>query len=238
MSTDNDDYRPIYIQHVERKTLLSKICDEVITKFHYLHKMPDARTSYEIYAIYLNGMVGEAGWLVFGRPQCTFYRGWFGSVEDVQTGVCECTRWQVLNLARVWIHPKLQTGGEFCEEGRVPGFRDRKGEWRSTVASVAIKAAMEVVRVDYLVRRPPVFLDEPYELRWLLSYCDTKVHKGTIYQASGFEAFAINDDLTQTWRIPLRPLNWVEDLKIGHAAERDPRGIKMRAERSQMRLEV
>lgn len=224
----------IEITHTERGSAAAGMCNRAITTNHYLHKMPDPRTSYEIYSIWIEGYRG--GYLVFGRPQATRCKDWYASVDDVISGRCEVTRWQVLNLARVWIDPRFQVGGKFYEPALVPGFTDRRGVWHSSLASTAILAWMAGWAQGYLVYRPPVFLDEPYELRWLMSYCDTKIHRGVIYKAAGFKLYSTNAAGIQTWRIPLPRMTRVQDQEIQHASKIDQRAAQFRAKRDQGQL--
>jgi hypothetical protein len=223
------------IVHVERNSFVAAACYSAIRAGHYLHKMPDPRTSYEIYAIRVNGDI-YAGFLVFGRPQATKCKDWYGGVEDAQSGKCQVTRWQVLNLARVWIDPKYQIGGEKCLPDIVPGFTDRFGKWRTSLASSAITRWIETRAQDYLIHRPPVFLEEPYELRWLLSYCDTRLHRGVIYKASGFELYYTNENGIETYRREIPRLTKAMDNQIKTVSATNERSLRIRAERSQLSL--
>lgn len=208
---------------------------QVVAEQHYLHSPVDVRCSVEGYKVFI-GDIGCRGILLFGRPQATRCSDWYGSVDDVECGRCEVTRWQVLNLARVWLDPVVQVRGEYCRPDVIPGFVDRRGVFRSTLASTVLKTAIERIGYDYLVQRPPVFLDEPYEIKWLLSYCDTKLHKGTIYQAAGFERYRINSDGIETWRIRLPALGEEQDNMVRYYSERDSRAQRYRAERAQLRM--
>jgi hypothetical protein len=199
---------------------------------HYLRKPVDVRCSVEGYSVSLAGR--DVGAFLLGRPQATRCYPWYGSVEDLAGGRAEITRWQVLNLARVYLAPAVQPGGALHEAA--PGFRDRRGVWRSVLGSTAIAALADLVVVDYLVARPPCFLDEPYELRWLLSYCDTRLHRGALYRAAGFELFRTNADGIQTWRLPLRSLTSQEDARVRSAAHASVRSIEHRHRRAQGRL--
>lgn len=218
------------------------IAQSLVTEHHYLHAPVDARCSVEGYNIYYDECF--SGVLLFGRPRSTRCADWYGSVEDVQSGRCEVTRWQVLNLARVWIIPELQPGGALWQywgkhiNHYLPGFFDRKGVFRSTLASEVLRAAVERIGFDYLLQRPPVFLDEPYEIKWLLSYCDTKLHKGTIYKAAGFELYRTNDAGIQTWRVRLPCLTPEQDRAVRQASETSKRAQKYRAQRAQLQLEL
>lgn len=113
---------------------------------------------------------------------------------------------------------------------------DRKGAFRSRLASSVLRLAMHNIGFDYLTRRPPCFLDEPYEIRWLLSYCDTRLHKGTIYRAAGFKLYRTNSQGIQTWRVRLPALTASQDRKIRRASEVNPRSIRYRAAWAQMKL--
>jgi hypothetical protein len=208
----------------------------LVAQHHYLRKPVDARCSVEGYGVSLAGR--QVGVFLLGRPQATACYPWYGSVTDVAGGRSECTRWQVLNLARIYFDPIVQARGALHGPEQLPGFHDRRGAFRSTLPSAAIAALAERVVVDYLLARPPCFLDEPYEVRWLLSYCDTRHHRGALYRASGFELWRTNDAGIQTWRLPLRPLTAAEDHRVVEAARRSPRSIEHRARRAQQHLPI
>jgi hypothetical protein len=144
----------------------------------------------------------------------------------------------VLNLARVYVNPDWQPGGYFYHPQYIPGFNDRKGVFRSTLASNAINAMAARVGFDYLMQRPPCFLDEPYQIEWLMSYCDTRIHRGTIYKAAGFELYRTNDDGIQTWRLPLPALSPDQDRQVREAARVSKRSQEYRAKRNQIRMEI
>ena len=209
---------------------------QIVTAHHYLHIPVDPRCSVEGYNIHLGNL--WAGLFLLGRPEATKVNGWYGSVEDVAAGRCPVTRWQVLNLARVYISPEFQPGGFYYNLRLVPGFVDRHNQFRSTMASIAISAMAARVGFDYLYRRPPCFLEEPYEIRWLLSYCNTNLHKGAIYRAAGFELYRTNADGIQTWRLPLPPLTPEQDAVIRYQSNHDSRAQSYRAQRAQLKLEI
>jgi hypothetical protein len=146
--------------------------------------------------------VYSVGWLIVGRPEATrCYDGalTYGSLKDRRDGRCHFDRWEMLNLARVWLHPNVQIGGIFYRPDLLPGYTDRRGVWRSTVASYVINLLTECVGYDYLIDHLPCFPDEPYEIKALLSYCDTSVHRGTIYRAAGWRLARINDRGIETY---------------------------------------
>lgn len=200
----------------------------LVTANHYLRKPVDARCSVEGYRIVAGYAVGV---FLLGRPQATSCYPWYGSVADVASGRAACTRWQVLNLARVYFNPDVQPGGQMHTPAYLPGFTDRRGEFRSTLASTAIALLADRVVLDYLIQRPPCFLDEPYELQWLLSYCDTRIHRGALYRAAGFELFRTNAEGIQTWRLPLRRLTDHEHARVAAASSIHPRSIEYRERR-------
>lgn len=210
---------------------------ETVVANHYLHQPVDSRCSVEGYAV-THSDIGRIGLFIFGRPEATVCRDWYGSVDDVRSGKREVTRWQVLNLARVWLSPDVQGGGKYYSPDLLPGFCDRKGMWHSTLASSAIRIAMQTIGFDYLVSRPPCFLDEPYEIKWLLSYCNTKLHRGVIYAAAGFELYRTNNNNIQTWRIRLPGLTREQDSKIRIASETSKRSQQFRARRAQMEFSL
>jgi hypothetical protein len=43
-----------------------------------------------------------------GCPEASRVLSWYGGLEDVRRGTCPLTRWEVFNLARVWLDPRLQ----------------------------------------------------------------------------------------------------------------------------------
>lgn len=212
-----------------------------VTEHHYRHAPVPTRACPEAWRVDAAGL-GFVGCLIVGRPQATLCRPWYGSVEDVAAGRCAVTRWQVLNLARVWLSPIVQVGGRGYWPDRLPGYVDRRGVWRSTLASEALRQLAERVGFEYLLARPPVFLDEPYQVDWLLSYCDSRQHRGVIYRAAGFELYRTNDEGLQTWRLPLPPLTPAQHTAIAAASAACPRARRFRAqragERAQLALEI
>lgn len=209
-----------------------------VINYHYLHRPVDVRTMPEGYQVRLPEL-GPVGCLLFGRPEATRCYPWYGSVDDVDTGRAEVTRWQVLNLSRVWFDPMVQAGGGkyYCAE-RLPGYVDRSGVWRSTLASTAIRQALGRIGYDYLLRRPPCFLEEPYEIRWLLSYCDSRRHRGVLYAAAGFELYRTNRTGMQTWRLRLPDLAPDQNAAVRRAALADARSQRKRADRERAALQL
>ncbi len=159
-----------------------------VRQHHYLKSRVDPRCSPLAYLVMREGEC--VGCLIFGRPECTRLLGFFGSLEDVAYGRCLLTRWQVLNLARVWLDPRLQYD---------PASASYGVWYERNAASWAIGQALRRVVYDYLVAHPPCFLDEPYEIREVISYCESAQHRGTLYRASNFRLMRTNARGLQTY---------------------------------------
>jgi hypothetical protein len=182
---------------------------------HYLHHPVDVRCRPLAYLVQRNGHA--LGCLIFGRPEATRVTGWYGSVEDVTAGRCPLTRWQILNLARVWLDPRLQKDGT---------------DFVAHAASWAIGQALRVVGYDFLWHRPPVWMSEPYEIRDVLSYNDVSIHQGTLYRASNFRLVRTNERGLQTSARSLRHLTHAEHAEIARRSLADPRARRLRAARA------
>jgi hypothetical protein len=215
---------------------------EQVIRHHYLHTPVDARCS--PVALLVTLFDERVGCLIFGRPEATRVKGWYGSVEDARTGKCRLSRWEVLNLARVWLDASLQQeGGRWYHPlgligpAILPGFYDRKHLWRSCAASYVIDLALERIGFDFLYCKPPVWMEEPYQIREVLSYCDTRRHKGTLYQASRFSLVRTNAAGIATYVRPVRPLTAAEQARIALRSWHDPRCRKLREARRVMRYE-
>jgi hypothetical protein len=201
---------------------------EKIIAHHYLHQPVSPRSRPLTYLVCLDGQ--PVGCLIFNRTEATrcFQGGLtYGSLEDVKTGRALYSRWEVLSLARVWLDPSVQAGGQHYE--RLPGYTDRKGVFRSTLASTCIGMALQRVVYNYLQMYPPVWIDQPYEIKVVSSYCDTRLHRGTIYRASGFSMARINESGIETWMIPTRRLTPMEDQDIRKLAAQSARSRMIRA---------
>lgn len=204
--------------------------ERMVSERHYLHSAPDPRGRPFCYVVRLGGE--PVGCLFFGRPESTrCYQGGltYGSQEDVRSGKAEFDRWEVLNLSRVWYHPDVQPGGRLHAPEYLPGFTDRHGVFRSTLASDAMRAAFARVGFDYLMRHPPCFVDEPYAVRAAMSYCDTNLHRGTIYRAAGMMLARTNETGIQTWWTPeVAGLTPAQDEAVRRLAANHPRSRRIR----------
>jgi hypothetical protein len=206
-------------------------CKASIVAGHYLHTWPDPRTRPLAYVVEIPAGP-RIGCLTFGRPEATrCYRGelTYGSRHQQLAGDVAWDRWELLNLSRVWIHPDAQAGGPLCRRSTVPGFADRAGVWRSSLASTAVLRAIEAVGVDYLIRYPPVYLGMPYQIRVVLSYCDRSLHRGYLYRACGFALARVNRHGIETWWTDrVRPLSEGDDREIRRLSAMCPRGARLR----------
>jgi hypothetical protein len=189
-----------------------------VSAHHYLHTPIDSRCSVLGYVVMAHGE--RAGCLLFGRPEATrCYQGdlTYGSKADVTSGRARLDRWEVVNLARVWLDGRLQRGG-IWEIG--------------CLATMLMSEALRRVVVDYLQEYPPCFIDEPWKLRVCLSYCDTRIHNGTIYKAAGFRLARTNADGIQTWYRPLRGLQGHERKLIERYCAQSYRSRVYRSQRA------
>lgn len=192
----------------------------MVQRFHYLGRPVDVRSRPVAYLAMLDERE-PVGCLLFARPEATTVRGWYGSVEDVLAQRCYLTRWQVLNLARVWLDPAVQRGNE--------SYIENAATW-------LIGQALRKIPYDYLIKRPVVWTDEPYEIRECLSYLDTNKHRGTLYRAANFRLVRCNDRGIATYVRPLRRLQHAEHAVIWEASRKDPRAQRLRADRMQQRF--
>lgn len=186
-----------------------------VKKHHYLHHPVDVRCRPLAYLLQYDS--SPVGCLIFGRPEATRVTGWYGSVDDVQSGKCPLTRWQILNLARVWLSPSIQSGGE--------NFVPNAATW-------AIGQALKRVGFDFLVHRPVVWLEEPYEIREVLSYCNRTIHNGALYRAANFRLRRpANRNGIETYSRPLRRLTHAEHAEIARCSAADQRARRLRSDR-------
>ncbi len=206
---------------------------EQVTRHHYLHTPVDVRCRPLAYVVTL--FDHPVGCVIFGRAEATKVSGWYGSVADVQAGACPLTRWQILNLARVYLDPCIQSDGAYTHSrgligpSILPCFYDRENTWHSAAASYVINLALERVSFEYLYYRPPVWMSQPYERAHIISYCDTKRHKGTIYRAARFEWVRVNANGIETYRRAARPLTAAERAIIARRSQEDKRAQRLRA---------
>ena len=150
-----------------------------VTHHHYLRCPVDPRARPMVYTVRHRGV--RVGLVMLGIPHATRCGGWWG-YEGLPS------QWQAVDLNRIWVNPYYQPGeyGIYTREpGVVPGFIDRRGTFRPTVATWAINEVLQRVQADRVRLWPPVYPDQPYHIRLAISYSDPQFHKGTIYKAAG-----------------------------------------------------
>lgn len=170
------------------------LVQRVIKTDHYLKRYPDPRSlpfSYRM-ILPLNGAFVDCamdgrpwGIVTFKKPQHLKQRGLFGYANQP-------THWQVLDLARVWIHPVIQQLR--WEDNNRLGVPVRMTQ---NVFSQMVSLAIRRVQFDWLKHHPPVYPHLPYHIRIIISYCDLSHHDGTAYRASGFRWIGYTSDRTK-----------------------------------------
>lgn len=187
---------------------------EIVTHHHYLHQRVDNRARPIAYIVSYADT--DLGLIMAGLPHPTRCQGWFG-----YAGLP--TQWQVLDLNRIWLNPALQSGGELARTGKVPGFFDRHGIWRPTVASWAIGEVLKRIQRDWVSLWPPVYPGEPYHVRLVISYSDPAYHRGALYRAMGWLPMYTGNDgqprpgskgkFGWCWPLPEPAWTW-QDIRI------------------------
>jgi hypothetical protein len=195
---------------------------QTVVAHHYLHQRVHDTCSPMAYVVRHAAIEEPIGTLIVSRLESTACydqasRLTYGSAADVASGRAQYNRWELLNLARVWLDPCVQRGGaHHVEHG----------------ASTLIRALMQRVHYDWLQHLPPVDVEQPYQLRVLVSYCDTRVHTGYIYRASRFKLARRNARGIETFAHRLPPLSAAQDEHIRRLSAINPRAIRIRASRA------
>ena len=200
----------------------------MVTENHYLHSPVDQRCRPLAYVIWLttDHDVKRIGCLIYGRPEATrCYQGrlTYGSYQDVLSGRAKYDRWEILNLARVWLDPCVQKGG---------------ADYVHHAASTAIKESLQRVGFEYLQLHPPVDCSYPYKIRCVLSYCDTSKHNGWIYLASRFKLARTNENGIQTYMKTIPPMTQEQDKRIVKLSLASKRSQRIRGQREQEALQM
>lgn len=188
---------------------------EMVVEHHYLHQWPHPLSRPSAYILKLGRL--DVGVVVVGIPHAARCRGWWG-YDGLPT------QWQVVDISRIWVSSIIQKGGEYCDPATLPGFTDRKGVFRpTTISDYLIPTVLERVQRDRVSSWPPVFMEQPYHIRLVVSYHDPQLHKGTIYQASGAVPMYVDKDGRATsgpsgkvgwcWRLPEPAWAW-QDIEI------------------------
>lgn len=187
----------------------------MVKKYHYLHQPVDPRARPMVYVLRneKDDMQRPLGLVMLGIPHATKCRGWWG-----YPGLP--TQWQVVDLCRIWLDPDVQAGGQFCDPYTVPGFVDRRGKWRPSLATWAIQEVLARVQADRVRLWPPVYLAQPYHILLAISYHDPAFHRGTIYRHSGAQPMYMRNGAPAPgssgkygwcWQLPVPAWEW-EDL--------------------------
>jgi hypothetical protein len=161
-------------------------------KDHYLKRWPDPRSLPFAYVVKVDGQTHAPdgrinGLLVFKKLQHHKQRGLFG-----YPGLP--TAWQVLDMARVWIHPDHQR----------PGLN---------LFSRAVGMAMKRVQRDWIDHHPPRFPDLPYHVELIVSYADYTYHRGTSYRACNFVKWGEADNKSCfIYRLKTPRWSWVPSM--------------------------
>lgn len=182
-----------------------------VVEHHYLHQRVDSRARPMVYVIRHDDF--RCGLVMVGHPHATRNAGWWG-----YPGLP--TQWQVVDICRIWLDPDVQAGGYWCRPGEVPGFTDRTGVFRPTVATWAIREVLQRVQADRVRLYPPVYLSQPYHIRLAISYHDPQYHRGTIYRhsaatpmytdASGYPVPGSSGKYGWCWKLPEPAWTWAD----------------------------
>lgn len=149
-------------QRIELVVKKKRWLNAMATEYHYMHRAIHHRACPFGWAVRFDGELcrpdgAPAGFIIFASVHFTRLRGEFG-----YPGLP--TKWQVLCLSRLWLHDDLPRNSETCVIGK----------------------ALRMVQRRWLEVHPPRFLDQPYHIRKIISYCNTRFHAGTIYRAANF----------------------------------------------------
>jgi hypothetical protein len=136
--------------------------NSMATAHHYMHRPIHARAVPFGWAVRFDGELYQpdgtpSGFIVFASIHYTRLRGQFG-----YPGLP--TKWQVLSLARLWLHDDLPRNSE----------------------TVVIAKALKQVQRRWLEVHPPRDWSQPYQIRKIISYSDCRYHNGTIYRVANF----------------------------------------------------
>jgi hypothetical protein len=138
------------------------VLNALAVEYHYMHRPVHPRACPFGWLVEFDGALARSdgwpcGFIVFASIHFTRLRGEFG-----YSGLP--TKWQVLSLARLWLHDDLPRNSE----------------------TVVIAKALRLVDQRWQVVHPPRFPDQPYRICKVVSYADTRFHQGTIYRAANF----------------------------------------------------
>jgi hypothetical protein len=178
-----------------------------VERDHYLKKWPHPKSLPFSYRLLVDGRTSAPdgrpfGLMVWKQLQHGRQRGLFG-YEGLPT------KWQVLDLARVWVHPELQavqweglsrpTRFEDGTVGRRPVTHTLNVFSRMVSAVLARTPGSDSCQLqrDWLAHHPPRFPELPYHVELVISYCQLDHHDGTGYRAANFRSFGLTADRTK-----------------------------------------
>ena len=150
------------VQRIELVQADKKWLNDMATEYHYMHRPIHARAVPFGWRVRFDEQENQpdgkpSGFIIFCSIHYVRLAGVFG-FDGLPT------KWQVLSLARLWLHDDLPRNSETC----------------------VIAKAMKMVQRRWLEVHPPRYLDQPYHIRRIISYADTRFHQGTIYKAANF----------------------------------------------------
>lgn len=155
----------------------------------------------------------KVGLLVYSRMQSSRCRNWYGSEADVRRGWATYTQWEILALSRFWLDARLQ----------------KEGAWYiPRVASLVIRRSLELVGYHYLLLRPPAFLDRPFEVKQVISYCDGNHFDCMLYRYARFRLKRVNDEGLRTYVHQLSPLTPEQRRQVIEASRLDKAASRKR----------
>lgn len=173
------------------------------TQHHYMHRPVHQRATPFGWAVTFDGELYQpdgapSGFVVFAGIHYTRLRNEFGYpglptnlviVKEHKPNRCKLanefaypgmpTKWQVLSLARLWLHDNLPKNSETV-----------------VLAKCLHQAGCDhtaPVQRRWLEVHPPVYLDEPYHIVKIIADSDTRYHRGTIYRAANFRQYERED---------------------------------------------
>jgi len=204
------------------------IAQRLVEEKHYLQRRVHQLARPMAYLVLNEHNAELMGAIIYSRPQCaraygspqdeTPELGRWGNVNDVRTGRCKRTQWEVVNLARFYL---------------VAGIQKRESrDYVPNAASIVVAQSLWRVCVDYLKVYPPAFFNEPWELKEAVSYCARDRFFCTLYLASAFQHIRTNASGLQTYSRPLRGLMPHEKKEVREASLVNGWARGHRAERS------
>lgn len=186
----------------------------MVLEQHYRHKLPSAQGRPMTYIVWLEDE--RVGLVMVGAPHANLNRKWWGYPGQP-------TQWQVADLSRIWLSPRIQKGGDLCRPDLIPGFIGWRGKWWPAAGSWLIRQILGRIQQDRVSFLPPVFLEQPYHTLLVISYSDPEHHRGTIYKAAGAVPMyadvdgntLLNSSGKYGWCWPLEQPSWTwRDIEI------------------------